>query len=158
MLTARNLLYTQKASFDAPFSSRSNSISKIIFIENHAIHSMLFICTRVFKFNKSFFFFFFFSQFRKINVKSTVKKTGILEKWYPGPGTSTGGTPKPRTWDPKMCKCLGGTQDPEPPNWEPGPGMSKYSSGIRDPGPPKWDPRPGPQNISVKIEASNFQC
>ena len=59
---------------------------------------------------------------------------GIREKWDPGPGTSTGGTPGPGT-----PKCLGGTRDPQSGTWDPepqniqmdtGPGTPKYLSGI----------------------------
>ena len=44
------LSYPPKTSFDAHISSRTNYISKYIFTKNHAIHLILFICTRVFKF------------------------------------------------------------------------------------------------------------
>ena len=67
LLIERNFFYTQKTSFDTRLSSRSNYISKNIFSKNHSIHAMLFICTRVFKFNKSFFL-----SFRKINVKKVL--------------------------------------------------------------------------------------
>ena len=46
----------QKASFDARISSKSNYISKNTFTKNYDIHSILFICTRVFKFDNSFFY------------------------------------------------------------------------------------------------------
>ena len=54
-------------SFDARISSKGNYISKNVFTKNHAIHSILFICTRVFKFNKSFIL-----PFRKNKCKKVV--------------------------------------------------------------------------------------
>ena len=57
-------------SLDANRSSRSNYCSKNIFRKNHLIHSILFICTCVFKFNKSIFLLFC-----KIYLKISVKKT-----------------------------------------------------------------------------------
>ena len=45
------LLYTQKTSFVARISNGSNDhISKNIFTKNHAIHLIVFIFTRVFKY------------------------------------------------------------------------------------------------------------
>ena len=49
------LLYPPKTPFDARISSTSNHISKNILTKYHVIHLILFICTRVFKFDKSFF-------------------------------------------------------------------------------------------------------
>ena len=50
---------------------------------------------------------------------------GIPEKWDPGPGMSTGGTPGPKT-----PKCLSGTRDLGLPKWDPGPGTPNYLSEI----------------------------
>ena len=78
LLTAKNLFYTpQKTSLDARTSSRSNYISKNIFAKYNAIRLILFICTCVFKFNKSFYFFL---SFRKINVKKRVEKTRAFNR------------------------------------------------------------------------------
>ena len=63
-------------------------------------------------------------------LKSILLAVGIPEKWDPGPGTSTGGTPK----------CLGVTRDPQSGTQDPK--IFKW-----DPGPPKWARDPGPQNI-----------
>ena len=62
-------------SSDARISSKSNYISKNIFTKNHAIHSILFIFTCAFKFDKSFFL-----PIRKINVKKLCKEnTGFQQ-------------------------------------------------------------------------------
>ena len=52
------------------------------------------------------------SLIQKSMSKVIIVIIGIPEKWYPGSGTSTGGTPEPGTRAPK---CIGGTRDSEPP-------------------------------------------
>ena len=57
-------------------------------------------------------------------TKSTSRKRHTIKV---GPGTLD-----VYWWDPGTPKCLGGTLDPEPPKWDPGPGTPKYFSGTWD--------------------------
>ena len=75
-----------------------------------------------------------------LEVNIEYPKNGLLEKWAAGPRTSTGGTTRPETRNPKMSR------------WDLGPRTPKLGPVTRNPKIFKWDLGPGTPKVRPEIQ------